>query len=72
MLTILGFQGANHVGFECIARAVGLDMISVVAVLVIAFGYDNDVAVGRRWSVIHKAPWLAKEDKTVPRASNLE
>ena len=72
MLTISGLRGANCLGFERMARTVGLDMISVIAVLVVAFGYDNDVAVGRRWSVGHKVPWLAEEDETVPQASTLE
>ncbi len=72
MLTISGLQGANRVGFERMTRTVGLGMISVIVVLVIAFGYNNDVAIGRRWSVGHKVPWLAEEDKTVPRASTLE
>ena len=72
MLMISGLRGANRMGFERMARTVGLDMISVIAILVVAFGYDNYVAVGRRWSVVHKVPWLAEEDEMVPRASTLE
>jgi len=63
MLTISGFRGANRVGVEGMARTVGLDMISVVAV-----GHDDDVAVRRRWSVRREVSWLAKKDEMIPRA----
>ena len=66
MLTISGFQGANRVGVERMARTVGLDMISVVA-----FGHDDDVAVRRRWSVRLEVSWLAKKDEMIPRALTL-
>ena len=63
MLTISGFQGANRVGVERMARTVGLDMISVVAA-----GHDDDVAVRRRWSVRLEVSWLAEKDEMIPRA----
>jgi hypothetical protein len=50
------------------ARTVGLDMISIIVVLVVAFGHDDDVAVRRRWFVGLEVPWLTKENKMVPRA----
>jgi hypothetical protein len=53
------------------ARTVGLDMISVIVVLVIAIGHDDDVAVRRRWSVGLEVPWLAKKDEMIPRALTL-
>ena len=66
MLTISGFRGANCVG----VGTVGLDMISIIVVLVIAFGHDDDVAVRRRWFVGLEVPWLTEENEneTVPRA----
>ena len=63
MLTISGFRGANRVGVERMARTVGLDMISVVAV-----GHNDDVAVRRRWSVRLEVSWLAEKDEMIPRA----
>ena len=71
MLTISGFQGANRVGVKRMARTVGLDMISVIVVLVIAVGHDDDVAVMQRWSVGLVVPWLAKKDEMIPRALTL-
>jgi hypothetical protein len=70
MLTISGFRGANCVGVERMARTVGLDMISIIVVLVVAFGHDDDVAVRRRWFVGLEVPWLTEENEneTVPRA----
>ena len=71
MLTISGFRGANRVEPERMARTVGLDIISILVVLVVAFGHDDDVAVRRRWFVGLKLPWLTEEDETVPRASTV-
>ena len=71
MLTISGFRGANCVELELMARTVGLDMISIIVVLVVAFGHNDDVAVRRRWFVGLEVPWLTEEDKTVPRASTV-
>ena len=69
MLTISGFRGANRVELERMARTVGLDMMSIIVVLVVALtGHDDDVAVRRRWFVGLEVPWLTEEDKTVPRA----
>jgi hypothetical protein len=68
MLTISGFQGANRVGVERMARTVGLDMMSIIGGLVIAVCHNDDVAVRRRWFVGLEVPWLTKENKTVPRA----
>jgi len=53
------------------ARTVGLDMISVIVVLVVAVGHDDDVAVMWRWSVGLVVPWLAKKDEMIPRALTL-
>ena len=71
MLTISGFRGANRVRVEQMARTVGLDMISIIIVLVIAVGHDDDVAVRRRWSVGFEVPWLAKKDEMIPQALTL-
>jgi hypothetical protein len=59
------------VELELMARTVGLDMISIIVVLVVAFGHNDDVAVRRRWFVGLEVPWLTEEDKTVPRASTV-
>ena len=61
----------NRVGVERMARTVGLDMISVIVVLVLAVGYNDDVAVRRRWLVRLEVPWLAKKDEMIPRALTL-
>ena len=71
MLTISGFRGANRMELERMARTVGLDMISIIFVLVVAFGHDDDVAVRRMWYVGLEVPWLTEEDKMVPRASTV-
>jgi hypothetical protein len=59
------------VELELMARTVGLDMISIIVVLVVAFGHNDDVAVRQRWFVGLEVPWLTEEDKTVPRASTV-
>ena len=71
MLTISGFRGANRVELEQMARTVGLDMISIIVILVVTFGHDDDVAVRRRWFVGLEVPGLTEEDETVPRASTV-
>ena len=71
MLTISGFRRTNRVGVEQMARTVGLDMISIIVVLVVAVGHDDDVAVRRRWSVRLEVSWLAKKDEMIPRALTL-
>ena len=70
MLTISGFRGANRMGVERMARTIGLDMMSIIGVLVAAFCHNDDVAVRRRWFVGLEVPWLIEENEneTVPRA----
>ena len=50
------------------ARTVGLDMMSIIGGIVVAFCHNDDVAVRRRWSVGLEVPWLTEENETVPRA----
>jgi hypothetical protein len=69
MLTISGLRGVNLVDPARIARIEGLDMMSIIVVLVVA--YDNDVTDKRRWFVVLEVPWLAEEDETVPRRLRL-
>jgi hypothetical protein len=65
MLTISGLRGVNLVDPARIARTEGLDMMSIIVVLVVAD--DKDVTEKWRWFVVREVPWLAKEDETVPR-----